>query len=221
MRPRTTTSSLSLTEGSCRVYQSTEFCGSDRILVVATFQVHFRSHRQSNDPKVFYVDRLKEGECAQWVCWGTLWSFSTAMQPDRPRTSVEHLQAWITRWSSRINWWMPEWQNFYLTGTTGSHRSLLHSSSDRVSQFASFPSAQDTGQFIRSLAEIIYWKISCPPKPYESWNPSPPHRWLQSTQKVARSSQILLGCRAVGVLSSIVWVVQGWSTREIEIGVRK
>lgn len=109
----------------------------------------------------------------------------------------------------------------FLTGTTGSHRSLLHSSSDRVSQFASFPSAQDTGQFIRSLAEIIYWKISCPPKPYESWNPSPPHRWLQSTQKVARSSQILLGCRAVGVLSSIVWVVQGWSTREIEIGVRK
>lgn len=115
MRPRTTTSSLSLTEGSCRVYQSTEFCGSDRILVVATFQVHFRSHRQSNDPKVFYVDRLKEGECAQWVCWGTLWSFSTAMQPDRPHTSVEHLQAWITRWSSRINWWMPESDKIFIS----------------------------------------------------------------------------------------------------------
>ena len=51
---------------NCRVYRSAEFCGTDHRLVVATLRVHFKTPQRSNDhPRVFHLDRLREGECAR------------------------------------------------------------------------------------------------------------------------------------------------------------
>ena len=50
------------------MYRSGEFCGTDHRLVVATFRVHFKTPQWSNDhPRVFHLDRLREGECARGV----------------------------------------------------------------------------------------------------------------------------------------------------------
>ncbi|XP_069994155.1 uncharacterized protein [Penaeus vannamei] len=49
-----------------KVFRSAEFCGTDHRLVVATFQVHFKTPQQTNDQhRVFHLDRLKERECAR------------------------------------------------------------------------------------------------------------------------------------------------------------
>ncbi|XP_069995871.1 uncharacterized protein [Penaeus vannamei] len=52
---------------NCRVYRSVKFYSTDHRLVVATLQVHFKTPQWASDyPRVFHLDKLKEGECA----WG-------------------------------------------------------------------------------------------------------------------------------------------------------
>ncbi|XP_069992349.1 uncharacterized protein [Penaeus vannamei] len=49
-----------------KVYRIDEVCSTDHRLVVATLRVHFEIPLWSNDhPRVFHLDRLREGECAQ------------------------------------------------------------------------------------------------------------------------------------------------------------
>ncbi|XP_069987690.1 uncharacterized protein [Penaeus vannamei] len=51
---------------NCRVYRSPEFCSTDRRLVVATLWVHYKTPQWFNDhPRVFHLDRLREGECSR------------------------------------------------------------------------------------------------------------------------------------------------------------
>ena len=89
---------------NCRVYRSAEFCGADHRLVVATLRVQFKTPQRSNDhPRVFHLDRLREGECA--------WGFAEAVSGRF--AALENLTDPVLLWDtrqvlSRRRLWMPQ-----------------------------------------------------------------------------------------------------------------